>query len=165
MLHSDVLTVVAESGVALAGFASLISVFGSSSETLDFTRLLGLVKYSLTAAAFALLPFAPSSLGASDALVWRISSGVFLVVHTTAIVQAWSRLARLRRAGAIRMIRASYFIYPAGVLSILLLAAASLSPSAGLAAGFYVCALLTVLASAGVLFLSLFGSIVRASIE
>jgi len=32
----------------------LISIFGSSKERLDFTRLLGIGKYSLTAAAFAL---------------------------------------------------------------------------------------------------------------
>ena len=165
MLHSDILIVVAECGVALAGFASLISVFGSSNQTLDFTRLLGMVKYGLTAAAFSLLPFAPFSLGASDSVVWRASGVLFFAVHTTAIVRAWVQLARLRRTGAIKLIRASYFTYPAGVLSILLILAAIVVPDSVLAAGLYVCALLVVLSSAGVLFVSLFNSFIAAKIE
>ena len=164
MLHSDVLIVVAECGVALAGFASLISVFGSSRETLDFTRLLGMVKNGLTAAAFSLLPFAPSSLGASDSLVWRGSAAVLLVVHTTATVQAWSRLARLRRAGRITTVSASYFTYPAGALSILLALAATLLSNPLHAAGSYVCSMLVILSSAGVLFLSVFSEFIRSKI-
>lgn len=165
MLHSDVLIVVAECGVALAGFASLISVFGSSRETLDFTRLLGMVKNGLTAAAFSLLPFAPASLGAPDSLVWRGSGMVLLVIHTTATVRAWSRLARLRRAGRITTVSASYFTYPAGVLSIFLALAASLSSSSLYAAGFYICSLLVILSSAGVLFLSVFSAFIRSKID
>jgi hypothetical protein len=165
VLHSDILIVVAECGVALAGFASLISVFGSSNQTLDFTRLLGMVKYGLTASAFSLLPFAPFSLGASDSVVWRASAVLFFAVHTTAIVRAWGQLARLRRAGTIKLIRASYYTYPAGVLSILLILSVIVVPDPNLAAGLYVCALLVILSSAGVLFVSLFNSFIAAKIK
>jgi hypothetical protein len=165
MNHSEILIVVAECGVALAGFASLISVFGSSKRTLDFTRLLGMVKYGLTAAAFSLLPFAPHVLGASESIVWRGSAVVFFAVHTTDVLRSWSALARLRRGGSVRIVRASYFTYPAGVVSMLLTLATILTPNASIAAGLYVCALLVVLVSAGVLFLSLFGSFIRANIR
>jgi hypothetical protein len=163
--HSEILIVVAECGVALAGFAGLISVFGSSKRMLDFTRLLGMVKNSLTAAAFALLPFAPFSLGVPDSLVWRGSAIVFFLVHTSVVIHAWVKLAELRRTAAATVGRAAYFTYPAGVVSILFLLGACLSSEYQLASGLYICALLTVLAISGVLFLSLFGSFIKANIR
>ena len=59
----------------------------------------------------------------------------------------------------------SFFTYPVGVLSIGLALAAALVSDADLAAGLYVCSLLAILANAGALFLSLFGSFIRGRID
>ena len=164
MNNSDILTVIAECGVALAGFASLITVLGSSQRALDFTRLLGMVKYGLTAAGFALLPFAPDSLGMTQESVWKVSAGLFFIVHTYAVVIAWLRLADLRRSGTLQSFqrtRVGFYTYPAGLTSIIVLLLALLAPfEANLLSGLYVCALLIVLSCAGALFLSLFGEFV-----
>jgi hypothetical protein len=50
-------------------------------------------------------------------------------------------------------------------VSILFLLGACLSSEYQLASGFYICALLTVLAISGALFLSLFGSFIKANIK
>jgi len=50
-------------------------------------------------------------------------------------------------------------------MSILLILAAIIVPDPVLAGGLYVCALLVVLSSAGVLFVSLFNSFIAAKIE
>lgn len=161
MINSDILIVTAECGVALAGFASLITVLGSSHRALDFTRLFGMVKYGLTAAGFALLPFAPDALGLAQDLTWRLSAGVFLAVHAFAVATAWMQLARLRRGGLIQHARVAYYTYPAGIVSILVLIIATFVPlQTAILSGLYVCALLIVLSCAGALFLSLFGAFV-----
>ena len=60
----------------------------------------------------------------------------------------------------------SYYTYPAGVVSILILLWATFAPvAAPMLAGLYVCALLIVLSCAGALFLSLFGAYITDGIS
>jgi len=56
MINSDLLQTFSEIAVAFAGFASLISLLGRSSQFIDGSRLLGMVRTSLLVTGFALFP-------------------------------------------------------------------------------------------------------------
>ncbi len=84
MEHSDTLLTIAELAVALAGFASLVSVIGrrqsNISHAVDSIRLRMMLEVAFRNAAFALLPLPFLQLAPSDPIVWRISSGLYVVV-------------------------------------------------------------------------------------
>ena len=84
MEHIDTLLTVAEIAVALAGFASLVSVIGrrrdDTSRATDSIRLQMMLEVAFRNAAFALLPLPFLQLAPSDPIVWRISSGLYIVV-------------------------------------------------------------------------------------
>ena len=86
MEHDDTLLTIAEIAIALAGFASLISVIGRrSSDTARATgslRLRLMLEVSFRNAAFALLPLPFVQIAPSDPMPWRIFSGLYLVVTT-----------------------------------------------------------------------------------
>ena len=83
MEYSDTLLTIAELAVALAGFASLVSVIGrrrnDASRVADSFRLRMMLEVSFRNAAFALLPLPFLQIVPSDPIVWRISSGLYLV--------------------------------------------------------------------------------------
>jgi hypothetical protein len=84
--HGDTLLTIAEIAIALAGFASLISVIGRRpSDTARATsslRLRLMLEVSFRNAAFALLPLPFVEIAPSDPMLWRIFSGLYLVVTT-----------------------------------------------------------------------------------
>jgi len=84
MEHRDTLLTIAEIAVALAGFASIVSVIArradDSSRTADAARLRMMLEVALRNAGFAVLPLPFLQLAPSDPTVWRISSGVYVVV-------------------------------------------------------------------------------------
>ena len=86
MEPGDTLLTIAEIAIALAGFASLISVIGRrTSEHARATgslRLRLMLEVSFRNAAFALLPLPFIGLGPSDETLWRTFSGIYLVVTT-----------------------------------------------------------------------------------
>ena len=92
MERSDLLLTTAQIGMALAGFAGLVTLLGHPSPKgdarLNAIRFRSMVELSLALAAFSLLPFLPAELGASESGAWRISSGfyaaiaVFFVTHS-----------------------------------------------------------------------------------
>jgi hypothetical protein len=81
--HSDTLLTIAEIAVALAGFASLVSIIGrrqnDASSAADSIRLQMMLEVAFRNAAFALLPLPFLQLAPSDPIVWRISSGLYIV--------------------------------------------------------------------------------------
>jgi hypothetical protein len=79
--HSDTLLTIAELAVALAGFASLVSIIGRrrNDATRDSFRLRMMLEVSFRNALFALLPLPFLQLVPSDPIIWRISSGLYLV--------------------------------------------------------------------------------------
>ena len=162
MEHSEILLTIAEVGVALAGFASLISVLGRSENLLDFTRLLGLVRTSLSAAGFALLPFVPHAFGLLEPAALRLSAAIFVVVQGSNTFFLWRTLFRMR--DRLKPAPAGYYTFPAGVLVLLLGLAAVALPAGTLTAGFYIASLGALLSVSGVLFLSLFGAFIRSRI-
>jgi hypothetical protein len=80
--HRDTLLTIAELAVALAGFASLVSVIGGrqndTSRVVASLRLKTMLEVAFRNAAFALLPLPFLQLAASDPMVWRISSGLYI---------------------------------------------------------------------------------------
>lgn len=92
MQGADQLLGVAEVGVALAGFTGIISVLGlrDSREFSEAKQMQAwlMLEFGLGTVFFSLLPFVPANLGASEALIWFISSGtmaMFLAVHLVLI--------------------------------------------------------------------------------
>jgi hypothetical protein len=98
--HRDTLLTIAELAVALAGFASLVSVIGGrvndAPRISASLRLRAMLEIALRNAAFALLPLPFLQFAPSDPSVWRVSSGVY-VAATAAHV-----LFGLRSAAALR---------------------------------------------------------------
>jgi hypothetical protein len=84
--HDDTLLTIAEIAIALAGFASLISVIGHRSSATaranSLLRLRLMLEVSFRNAAFALLPLPFVQIASSDPMLWRIFSGLYLVVTT-----------------------------------------------------------------------------------
>jgi hypothetical protein len=83
MEHRDTLLTIAEIAVALAGFASIVTVIAhrvdDRSRTADTARLRMMLEVALRNAGFAVLPLPFLQLAPSDPILWRISSGLYLV--------------------------------------------------------------------------------------
>jgi hypothetical protein len=80
--HRDTLFTIAEIAVALAGFASLVSVIGGrqndTSRVIASLRLRTMLEVAFRNTFFALLPLPFLQLAPSDPIVWRISSGLYI---------------------------------------------------------------------------------------
>ena len=159
MQHSDLLQTFAEISVAFAGFASLISLLGRSSEFVDGSRLLGMVRTSLLGTAFALFPFVPVALSVPEATAWRLSGGLLFVVSGMHTFFTWRKLYRMWMKGVFK-VRAGYFTFPMGAVHLLLAASACLTTSPDRAAGLYIASLAGLISVSGVLFLGVFTSFV-----
>lgn len=152
------LTIYAEIAIALAGFASLVSVIGARAggdpPMLDANRLRNLVDTSLLVVVFALLPAVPFAMGLDATLIWRGSSAAYLLCLAGWAPVALRRQARLRAADI--RIRAGWagllwLFYLLGVLA-LALGAAGVRPA--WSAGFYVLGLtLNVMGGCGIFLL------------
>jgi len=96
--HRETLLTIAEIAVALAGFASLVSVIGGrrndASRVSASLRLRAMLEIALRNAAFALLPLPFLQYAPSDPVVWRVSSGVYIAAT------AGHYLLRLRSSAA-----------------------------------------------------------------
>lgn len=160
MAHAEVLLTFAEVGVAFAGFASLISLLGRSSEFIDASRLLGMVRTSLLVTAFSLVPFIPDALGSVAASPWRLSGLTFFLVAGIHTFFTWRVLYQTWRKG-LWSLRVGYFTLPTGALSLVLALSSALATSEEMASGLYLASLAALLCVSGVLFLSVFTSFVR----
>ena len=80
-LLSESLSLVAELAIALAGFASLVTIIGRrqgrEDRVLDAIRLRSMLEFSLLTAAFALLPLVPFHAGLSQNSTWRLCAALF----------------------------------------------------------------------------------------
>jgi hypothetical protein len=93
--EADLLPTIAEVAVAIAGFASLISVLGENRRgdelAASFTRLRGMLETSLLTAAFAFVPFIPFKFGVSASVSWRSAAAAFALVAFSRVVLIRSR--------------------------------------------------------------------------
>ncbi len=96
MIPIDLLLTVAEVSVALAGFASVVSIFGQRIANVDprisYHRLRIMVELSLTATAFSLLPVMLAATELSASATWRLSSLMFVAIATPHMVFRYVRL-------------------------------------------------------------------------
>ena len=100
MDHRDTLLTIAEIAIALAGFASIVSVIAQRTEerdrVADAHRLRLMLEVALRNAGFAVLPLPFLPWAPSDPMAWRVASGVYLVV---ALLHGVIRLKAQRRIG------------------------------------------------------------------
>jgi len=96
--RSDLLLTTAQIGMALAGFAGLVTLLGRpdprEDHRLNEVRFRSMVELSLLLAAFCLLPFVPAELGLSDAASWRLSSAAYAIASLWFIVRSVRRNRR-----------------------------------------------------------------------
>ena len=99
MILSESLSLVAELAVALAGFASLVTIIGRrrarDDAAIDAVRLRGMLEYSLLTAAFALLPLLPFHAGLSETATWRLCAAVFGATGGIYMVLVLRRLSQI----------------------------------------------------------------------
>jgi hypothetical protein len=80
----ELLPTIAEVSIALAGFASLISVLGivaaSEQRAAILWRLRGMLETAILTLAFSLAPYLPAKFGVSDNLSWHAVAVAFAAV-------------------------------------------------------------------------------------
>lgn len=100
MEHRDTLLTIAEIAVALAGFASIVTIIAQreeeSARIADSFRLRLMLEVALRNAGFAVLPLPFLQLMPSDPLVWRAASGFYVV---TALAHGLIRLKSQKEVG------------------------------------------------------------------
>ena len=100
MEHRDTLLTIAELAVALAGFASIVSVVGqrggATRRAADALRIRLMLEVALRNAAFAVMPLPFLAAYPNEPALWRVFSGLYLMV---ALVYAYFRLDDTRRTG------------------------------------------------------------------
>ena len=109
MAQSDLLLTTAQIGMALAGFAGLVTLLRRpgprADPRLNEIRFRSMMELSLTLAAFALLPFVPTGLRVAEPSSWRIASAIYaagvlaFLVHS--VRRNRSRMGRVLIAGGV----------------------------------------------------------------
>ena len=98
MQGSDLLLTTAQIGMALAGFAGLVTLLGRPSPRADHRlneiRFRSMIELSLALAAFALLPFVPAELGLAEPGAWRVSSAVYAIASAAFLAHSVRRNRR-----------------------------------------------------------------------
>lgn len=162
-LDPDSLTIFAEIAIALAGFASLVSVIGARAggdpPMLDANRLRNLVDTSLFVVGFSLVPLVAVALGWRPEAVWPVACGAYAVCLLFWGPVALARQRRLRQFGIrIRTGWAAtlWSVYGAGAAA---LAWGALGPDPSRAAGAYVLGLMLNLVAGGLIFMLVIASI------
>jgi hypothetical protein len=166
MNDSDLLLAVAEIAVAFAAFSGLVSVLGQAQSSVDpraaAARLQSVLLNSLLATCFALLPFLPARLGASQPVTWRLCSGLFATAWLAYLIWVVRRYFHLRQVGveprsfATPLSAVNLGLYVLGILG---LASGALGLIPSLTQGAYLFGLYVLLLAAGTVFVQLFLSL------
>lgn len=164
----DFLFTVAEVSVAFAGFAGLVTVLARrlkpGERELDIVRLRDMLLLSFLATAFSLFPTLPAVFGASDALVWRLSSGFFAAAWMGFGIQGLWAGIRLSGTGTRPFSRPLFWsnlVVHVPCMAALTLVAVDATPVAAIRPGVYLAALFALLYLAGAYFVALFVSLAR----
>ena len=95
MQQSDLLLTTAQIGMALAGFASLVTLLGRAEPHADARlneiRFRSMMELSLTLSVFALLPFIPIELRLTEADAWRVASGIYSIAALAFLLHSLRR--------------------------------------------------------------------------
>ena len=161
LTEADTLLTFAEIGIAFAGFAALAGVIGRG-RSLDGARadrekLRGVIYISLVVVITALIPVVVAKYPVLEGAVWRISSGITLLLNWVILVVVW-RHARggIDRAPDDRL--AIWILYPLEVALELPLIANVLGLLSAYAPAFYFTFLILALCQTAFLFLRLVDS-------
>jgi len=98
--HSDVLQTIAEIGATFAGFSALVTAFsqkGGGGRPVDLTRLHVAVGGALMVVFGGIAPFVVSAYSLADAVEWRVSAALLLVLNYLYILVYLPWVRRLRR--------------------------------------------------------------------
>jgi len=97
--QADLMLTTAQIGMALAGFASLVTLLRRptprSDARLNEIRFRSMMELSITLAAFSLLPFIPAELRLSESASWRLASSVYSLAALLFLVHSVRRNRRL----------------------------------------------------------------------
>jgi len=111
MEHRDTLLTIAEIAVALAGFASIVSVIArqadEKSRIADSFRLRLMLEVALRNAAFAVFPLLFLQIVPSDPVLWRVASGFYVVA---ALVHGLVRMRAQQGVGPPWFTRSAYVL-------------------------------------------------------
>lgn len=155
------LTVFAEIAIALAGFASLVSVIGARAggdpPMLDANRLRNLVDTSLLVVVFSLVPMVLMVLGFDAEVVWRASCAAYAASLLAWGLVAQRRERRLRAAGIRIRIGWALCLWSVYATGVIILAAGVFEPVR--AGGFYTLGLLLNLIGCSLIFMVVISSI------
>ena len=95
MHDADLLLTTAQIGMALAGFAGLITLLGRArvpgDARLNEVSFRSMMELSLTLAIFALLPFVPKGLGVDTIGSFQIASGIYAASTVAFLVRGARR--------------------------------------------------------------------------
>lgn len=159
MDQADTLLTIAELGVALAGFASIVTVIGRRQSVVVGAPLRVMLEVALRNAAFALLPLPFLQSLPSDPIVWRVGSGLYL------IAVGLHYLFRVRRANTV----SERWLNVSGQILVALTAVAGVANVLGLAGSdafsLYLANLLLGLGASGLYFLSVIATVFRTGNE
>jgi hypothetical protein len=123
MQGSDILTVIAEISVALAGFSGIVVALRhralESWPAHEFSRFRNMLELAAYSIFFALFPFLPYHLGASSEVIWSLSSFAL-----AAGLSGWLALTLYRTRGLVRKSfpAAWFWLYTFGTVASSLLA-------------------------------------------
>jgi hypothetical protein len=118
----DSLSTIAELGIGLAGFSSIVVALGYRSRRLrplDRMRVIGLLLGSLGAALLAVLPLILADSGNTPVVVWRASSAVFAVGLGSFLVYALSYRRTLSEAERAALHPGMWILTIGGILAFL----------------------------------------------
>jgi hypothetical protein len=94
-MQADLMLTTAQIGMALAGFAGLVTLLGERSRRLDSRlneiRFRSMIELSLTLTTFSLLPFIPFELGSDEAHAWRVASAAYAAATLLFLVHSLRR--------------------------------------------------------------------------
>jgi len=163
-----ILLTTVEVAVAFAGFGGLAALLGRrrtrDDARIDVMRLRAILEGSLLTGGAAALPVVLLAYGASERVVWRVASVLFLMCALL-VVGAWTSRIRLalREGAAFQSGILSFFYGIAIAMTVLLIA--SLVAGSGRSFAMYLSALYTILFGMAILFLRLVASLVGASAQ
>ena len=94
-MQADLMLTTAQIGMALAGFAGLVTLFArrgrGADGRLNEIRFRSMIELALTLTTFSLLPLIPFELGSDEAAAWRIASAVYAAATLLFLVHSLRR--------------------------------------------------------------------------
>jgi hypothetical protein len=138
--RADLLLTTAQMGMALAGFAGLVTLLSRPVPRIDSylneIRFRNMVELSLMLAAFGLLPFVPAEFGLAQSISWRISSALYAIAGVAFLIHSVRRNRRLMgRVVIVGKVTVALFVVCAG--QALMMSLNGLGVFRGLESGIY----------------------------